>query len=123
MEGYQKRCIRFSCLSSIFRCKVSRAFCEWLGIKERSLQYVLDMHRNRNLWKQDSEVDSKSKSNTDIHKEFPGKNKFIENSSLKEMLMMNILRLGRAILRLINKDNLYLILLNMVQLASNVKTK
>ena len=37
--------------------------------------------------------------------------------------MMNILRLGRAILRLINKDNLYLILLNMVQLASNVKTK
>lgn len=28
-------------------------FCEWLGIDEKSLQYVIDMHRNPNIWKYD----------------------------------------------------------------------
>ena len=28
-------------------------FCEWLGVDQRSLQYVLDLHRNKDIWKMD----------------------------------------------------------------------
>ena len=81
-----------------FDAKYQELFCEWLGIKERSLQYVLDMHRNRNLWKQDSERRwiLKSKSNADIHQEFPGKNKFIENSSLKRDVDDEYITIGKG---------------------------
>lgn len=81
-----------------FDAKYQELFCEWLGIKERSLQYVLDMHRNRNLWKQDSERRwiLKSKSNTDILQEFPGKNKFIENSSLKRDVDDEYITIGKG---------------------------
>ncbi len=26
-------------------------FCEWLGVKQRSLEFVMDQHRNPNIWK------------------------------------------------------------------------
>jgi len=32
--------------------KYSKLFLEWLGIKERSLQFIMDQHRNPNFWAQ-----------------------------------------------------------------------
>ncbi|WP_220807476.1 N-acetyl sugar amidotransferase [Noviherbaspirillum aridicola] len=27
-------------------------FCEWLGVEQRSLHFIMDQHRNRNVWEQ-----------------------------------------------------------------------
>ena len=54
-------------------------FCDWLGIDEKSLQYVLDMHRNKDIWKIDDNRNwiLKNKSNTN------SKNKSVKDFSFK----------------------------------------
>jgi len=32
--------------------KYSKSFLEWLGVNERSLQFIMDQHRNSNFWSQ-----------------------------------------------------------------------
>ena len=63
-------------------------FCEWLGINQKSLEFVLDRHRNKNIWKQNCDRDWILKN----EKKIVPKNKF-----LKDMLFLQNSSLARDI--------------------------
>lgn len=54
-------------------------FCEWLGITPRSLQYVLDTHRNKEIWEYDDDRNWRLKNRLNISP----KSKSIANFSFK----------------------------------------
>ena len=54
-------------------------FCEWLGIAPKSLQYVLDMHRNEEIWEYDDDRNWRLKNRLNISP----KSKSIANFSFK----------------------------------------
>ena len=71
-----------------FDPKYINMFCEWLGIDSKSLQYVLNMHRNKEIWEYDENRNwiIKNKSDTIPNKKLIEGFSFSENSSLSRGL-------------------------------------
>lgn len=73
-------------------------FCEWLGTNQKSLEYVLDRHRNEDIWEQDNDrnwifkkqayVLQKSKLTSNIQ--------FIENSSFARDIGHGYITIGKG---------------------------
>lgn len=73
-------------------------FCEWLGVSQRSLQYVIDMHRNKDIWEQNANRNWKLKIKSDVkvQNEFPSRESFIENSSFSRNNVNEYITIGKG---------------------------
>ncbi len=73
-------------------------FCKWLGVNQKSLQYVIDMHRNKDIWEQDSNRnwEFKNKLNVQVETEFSDKKPFIENSSFARDIHDDYITIGKG---------------------------
>ena len=73
-------------------------FCEWLGIDSKSLQYVLNMHRNKEIWEYDENRNwiMKNKSDTIPNKKLIEDFSFNENSSLSRGLNDGYITIGKG---------------------------
>jgi N-acetyl sugar amidotransferase len=76
-------------------------FCEWLGINQRSLQYVLDTHRNKDIWEYDDDRNWILKNKVDIveitqESKFPTNSPFKENSSLSRDIDDEYITIGKG---------------------------
>ncbi len=73
-------------------------FCEWLGINQKSLEFVLDRHRNKNIWEQNCDRDWILKN----EKKIVPKNKFLSdmlflpNSSLARDIGDGYITIGKG---------------------------
>ena len=73
-------------------------FCKWLGVNQKSLQYVIDMHRNKDIWEQDSNRnwEFKNKLNAQVETMFSDKKPFIENSSFARDIHDDYITIGKG---------------------------
>ena len=73
-------------------------FCKWLGVNQKSLQYVIDMHRNKDIWEQDSNRnwEFKNKLNVQVETKFSDKKPFIENSSFARDIHDDYITIGKG---------------------------
>ena len=81
-----------------FDPKYINMFCEWLGIDSKSLQYVLNMHRNKEIWEYDENRNwiIKNKSDTIPNKKLIEGFSFSENSSLSRGLNDGYITIGKG---------------------------
>ena len=81
-----------------FDPKYINMFCEWLGIDSKSLQYVLNMHRNKEIWEYDENRNwiMKNKSDTIPNKKLIEDFSFNENSSLSRGLNDGYITIGKG---------------------------
>ena len=73
-------------------------FCKWLGINQKGLQYVLDMHRNENIWERDSDLNWKLKKKIIVtpSSKLPTNFQFKENSSFARDIGDNYITIGKG---------------------------
>ena len=73
-------------------------FCEWLGINQRGLQYVLDRHKNKNIWEQDQDRNWILKKQVNIPpiSKLPTNIQFEENSSLARDIVDKYITIGKG---------------------------
>ena len=73
-------------------------FCEWLGINPRGLQYVLDRHKNKNIWEQDQDRNWILKKQVNIPpiSKLPTNIQFEENSSLARDIVDKYITIGKG---------------------------
>lgn len=73
-------------------------FCEWLGINEKSLQYILDKHRNTDIWEIDDDRNWILKNHKYIKpkKKFPDKFSFKLNSSFAREIGDKYITIGKG---------------------------
>jgi N-acetyl sugar amidotransferase len=78
--------------------KYINIFCEWLGINERSLQYVMDRHRNKDIWEYDNNRNwvLKNKENIVPERKFPTNSSFTENSSFARDIGEGYITIGKG---------------------------
>lgn len=81
-----------------FDPKYINMFCEWLGVDSKSLQYVLNMHRNKEIWEYDENRNwiMKNKSDTIPNKKLIEDFSFNENSSLSRGLNDGYITIGKG---------------------------
>jgi len=81
-----------------FDPKYVNIFCEWLGINERSLQYVMDRHRNKDIWEYDNNRNwvLKNKANIVPERKFPTNYSFTENSSFARDIGEGYITIGKG---------------------------
>ena len=67
-------------------------------VSQRSLQYVIDMHRNKDIWEQDANRNWKLKIKSDVkvQNEFPSRESFIENSSFSRNNVNEYITIGKG---------------------------
>ena len=73
-------------------------FCEWLGTNQRSLEYVLDGHRNKDIWEQDYDNNWKLKNQANVLKKhnLPNNIQFIQNSSFARDIGHGYITIGKG---------------------------
>ena len=81
-----------------FEPKYIDMFCDWLGTNKRSLQYILDMHRNKDIWELDNDRNwvFKKKSNLNKKNNFKSSIKFEANSSLSRNISNQYITIGKG---------------------------
>ena len=73
-------------------------FCEWLGISPKSLQYVLDMHRNKEIWEYDDNRNWRLKNRLNIKSKgkLPPNFSFQNNSSFSRDIGDGYITIGKG---------------------------
>jgi len=73
-------------------------FCEWLGIKQKSLEFVLDRHRNKNIWERSCDRNWILKNGKKIvpKSKFLKNILFLQNSSLARDIGDGYITIGKG---------------------------
>lgn len=73
-------------------------FCDWLGINPRSLQYILDLHRNKDIWQLDNDRNWVFKKKLNLNKEsnIKASLKFKVNSSFSRGIDDGYITIGKG---------------------------
>ena len=73
-------------------------FCNWLGTNKRSLQYILDMHRNKDIWELDNNRNWVFKKKLKFNKKsnFKASIKFEVNSSFSRGIYDGYITIGKG---------------------------
>ena len=81
-----------------FEPKYIDMFCDWLGTNKRSLQYILDMHRNKDIWELDNNRNWVFKKKLKFNKKsnFKASIKFEINSSFSRGIYDRYITIGKG---------------------------
>jgi hypothetical protein len=73
-------------------------FCEWLGINQKSLEFVLNRHRNKNIWEQNCDRNWILKNQVKItpKRKFLTDILFLKNSSLARDIGDGYITIGKG---------------------------